>query len=191
MEEKEAAGTEKEEKANSWLRELWGFVKIIIVSLVIVLPIRAYIVQPFIVRGDSMKPTYYQGEYLVIDEFSYHIRGPRRGEIVVFRYPQNPSQYFIKRIVGLPRERVEVRNGEVYIVNEEYPDGIVLDEPYLQEGVFSSPDTILMLDEKEYFVMGDNRYQSSDSRFWGALDSRFIVGRAWLRLWPIARASVL
>ena len=175
MEEKEAAGTEKEEKANSWLRELWGFVKIIIVSLVIVLPIRAYIVQPFIVRGDSMKPTYYQGEYLVIDEFSYHI----------------PSQYFIKRIVGLPRERVEVRNGEVYIVNEEYPDGIVLDEPYLQEGVFSSPDTILMLDEKEYFVMGDNRYQSSDSRFWGALDSRFIVGRAWLRLWPIARASVL
>lgn len=191
MEEQNTGEIEIREEQKSWMHDFFGFLKVVFISLLIVLPIRAFIVQPFIVRGASMEPTYQQGEYLIVDEVSYYFREPERGEVIIFRYPRNPKQFFIKRIIGLPGERVEIRDGAVTIINEEYPNGVQLDESYISEELLTGPDTISILDPEEYFVLGDNRPQSLDSRIWGALDSNYIVGRAWVRLWPLSRIGGL
>ena len=169
----------EERKENA----IWEFIKVIVVSLAIVLPVRIYIAQPFIVSGASMEPNFYNGEYLIIDELTYEFRPPERGEVVVFRYPLNPSEFFIKRIVGLPKETVEVKSGKISI------NGVAFEEPYIENSPETLPDIKIMLDEGEYFVLGDNRPHSSDSRFWGALPKEKIMGRAFLRLWPIAKSG--
>lgn len=180
------------EEHGGWKSEVFEFFKVLIVAVAVALPIRYFIAQPFIVNGASMVPAYTNGEYLIIDEASYYFfREPERGEVVVFRYPLNPKQFFIKRIIGLPNERVEIRNGEVALKNDERPNGFVLPEPYLPEGLQTSGDIEIKLSDKEYFVMGDNREFSSDSRRWGALDRRFITGRALLRMWPLSKISLL
>lgn len=178
--------------ASGWKAEVFEFFKVLIVAVAVALPIRYFIAQPFIVNGASMVPTYENGEYLIIDEVSYYfLREPKRGEVVVFRYPLNPKQFFIKRIAGLPNEHIAIRNGEVAIKNEEYPNGFILPEPYLPEELRTNGDIEIKLSDKEYFVLGDNREFSSDSRRWGALDRRFITGRAFLRAWPLSRVGIL
>ena len=168
----------------SWSSELWEILKVLLISVAIVLPIRYYIAQPFIVRGASMEPNFENSEYLIIDEASYYFHDPKRGEVVVFRYPRDPKQFFIKRIIGLPEEKVEIRNGRVIISNLSYPEGFTLDEKYLPSGRLTHPDTTTSLSDSEYFVLGDNRDFSSDSRIWGVLDRKFIVGRTIFRVWP-------
>lgn len=181
-----------QEERGGWKAEVFEFFKVLIVAVAVALPIRYFIAQPFIVNGASMVPTYEDGEYLIIDEASYYFfREPKRGEVVVFRYPLQPKQFFIKRVIGLPHERVEIKNGEVRIVNDENPNGFILPEPYLPEGLQTGGDTEIKLSDKEYFVMGDNREFSSDSRRWGTLDARFITGRAFLRAWPITRVGFI
>lgn len=180
------------EEKTSWGAELWSILKVIIVSLAIVLPIRYFIAQPFIVRGASMEPNFEDREYLVIDELSYYFREPKRGEAVVFRFPENPRQFFIKRIIGLPGERVEIKNGEVRIFNADNPEGLFLEEVYLDPpGRATYPNVESDLGGGEYFVMGDNRGASSDSRFWGALPKELMVGRAVFRAWPITKFGVV
>lgn len=153
--------------------------------MAIIIPIRYFLVQPFFVRGASMEPNYQDGEYLVIDQLSYRLREPERGEVIVFRFPLRPSQFFIKRIVGLPGETVVVRDGTVVIVSEKHPNGVVLDESYyLDEAVRTGGSVTLSLTAGEYFVLGDNRTASSDSRSWGVLPREDVVGRAWIRAWP-------
>ncbi len=165
--------------------ELWDIMKVVFVSLVIVLPIRYFLVQPFIVRGASMEPTFEDSEYLIIDELSYYIREPERGEVVVFRYPRDPRQFFIKRIVGLPREEVDIKSGRVMILNAEHPSGFVVDESYLDPSNRATyPDVHRKLGMDEYFVLGDNRDFSSDSRIWGTLSKELITGRTLFRVWP-------
>lgn len=172
---------------KSFWREAGEVLKVFLVSLAIVLPIRYFIVQPFIVRGASMEPNFEDREYLIIDEASYYFRTPQRGEVVVFRYPRDPRQFFIKRIIGLPGEGIEIRNGRVNIKNIEYPEGFVLEEPYLAPpGRLTHPNVTIALGDDEYFVMGDNRDFSSDSRIWGPLEKHFIVGRTMFRVWPFA-----
>ncbi len=105
----------------------WEVAKIVILALVIVVPIRYFVFQPFIVKGLSMEPNFHDGDYLIIDEFTYHFRAPRRGEAVVFKYPQDPSQRFIKRIIGLPQEKVELKVGEV-IITDKFGESQVLNE---------------------------------------------------------------
>lgn len=157
----------------------------IAIALIIVIPIRAFVAQPFIVSGDSMVPTFINKDYLIVDELSYHFRNPRRGEVVVFRYPGDPDRFFIKRVVGLPNETITIRKNTVTIINQEYPYGFVLDETYLQ--VPTERDQTVTLAEDEYFVMGDNRTFSSDSRVWGPLGEDYIVGRAFIRLFPLKK----
>lgn len=139
-----------------------------------------------------MEPSFDDGEYLVIDQISYRVRDILRGETVVFRYPLSPDQFFIKRVVGLPGERVQVQNGQVIIFNGVHPQGAVLDESgYLLAGLKTGGRTVdMQLAEDEYFVMGDNRADSSDSRFWGALPRQNIVGRVWVRAFPVNRFAV-
>ena len=166
---------------NNFWKEL---VKLVVLAVVIVIPFRLYVAQPFIVDGLSMYPTFDNGHYLIIDELSYRFREPARGEVIVFEYPNDPDKYFIKRIIGLPGETVVINNGQVTIYNEENPKGFKLEESYITLPKYENFRA--NLSDKEYFVMGDNRAASSDSRVWGALPAGNIVGRPVIRFLPPA-----
>ncbi len=169
----------------------WELVKAFLIAMVIIVPIRYFIMQPFFVRGESMEPTFDSGEYLIIDQLSYRLRDPQRGEVIVFRYPGQPSKYYIKRIVGLPGDVITIQDGSVVVKNEMYPDGVILDEsPYLAGSVRTGGRNEERLGPDEYFVLGDNRAASSDSRSWGSLNRDHVVGKAWIRAWPFDRVGV-
>ena len=190
MNEGKDEAQQKENSGRGVVREIIEIGKILLVSLAIVLPIRYFIVQPFIVRGASMEPNFHDGQYLIIDEVTYNVRKPARGEVIVFHYPKDPSQFFIKRIVGLPNERVEIKKGRVTIFNKDNPNGMLLDEQYLKPPNRATyPDKTVTLAGSEYFLMGDNRDFSSDSRFWGPMDIKFMVGRTLFRAWPLNSAG--
>lgn len=170
---------------------IWEVVKIVVISLAIIIPIRYYLIQPFFVRGASMEPNFDSGQYLVINEIGYRFEDPARGQVIVFKYPVDPSQYYIKRIIGLPNEVIEIKDGQVLIYNQEFPEGQILDESnYLPQDKITPGIIHLKLEEDEYFVLGDNRGASSDSRQWGVLPRDNIIGRVWLRAWPFETAKV-
>jgi len=175
-------------KVGFWAN-VWDLLKFAALATIIVLPIRAYVAQPFVVSGRSMVPTFQNGQYLIVDEISYRFHSPQRGDVIIFKYPKDPTKYFIKRVIGLPGETVEIKGNDIKIYNSENPDGLKLDQPYVEN--VSSNELKTMLGETDYFVMGDNRRESSDSRYWGALPRDMIVGRALLRLLPLAQASYL
>jgi signal peptidase I len=161
---------------------VWEIAKIVIIALIIVVPIRYFLFQPFFVRGQSMEPNFEDGDYLIIDEISYRFRDPQRGEVVVFKYPNDPSQRYIKRIIGLPGETIEIEDGQL-IISKDTEE--VLDESdYLSSSVFTQGEIQFSLGEDKYFVLGDNRESSSDSRRWGPLPRENIVGKVFLRAWP-------
>ncbi len=166
------------------------FIRIIVLSLAIILPVRYFLVQPFYVKGASMEPNFYDHEYLVINEIGYRFRQPQRGDIVVFRYPKNPKQFFIKRIIGLPGETVFLSAGTVRIQNAGNPKPVVLTEPYLAEGMRVSGEENVRLKADEYFMLGDNRPQSYDSEEFGPVNRKFIIGKVWVRGWPFTSITV-
>jgi signal peptidase I len=171
----------------------WEVMKVALLSLAIILPIRYFLVQPFYVKGASMEPTFLDHDYLLIDEISYRWREPHRGEVIVFRYPRDPKQYFIKRVIGLPGDRVVVRDGEVWL-GENGSELKLYKESYLGEWVRTQGQTPSYLDavlgEQQYYVMGDNRSASMDSRSFGPIIKREIIGRIWIRGWPFDRWTV-
>ncbi|HSD12574.1 MAG TPA: signal peptidase I [Patescibacteria group bacterium] len=163
---------------------------VVVISLAIIVPVRYFLIQPFYVKGASMEPNFYDHEYLIIDEIGYRLNQPQRGEIVVFRYPNDPRQYFIKRIIGLPGERIKVSGGQVWVYNAEHPDGKVLDEHSYLGAIYTSGEKDVQLADDEYFLMGDNRGASLDSRSFGPVTRSFIVGRVWFRGWPPEKIKV-
>lgn len=162
--------------------------QIALIAVLVVLPIRVFIAQPFIVSGSSMTPTFENGDYLIIDQVSKRFEDPKRQQVAVFRYPRNPSKFFIKRIIGLPGETVVLRGSNVYIKNDTHPEGFKLDEPYVSK--HASEQMEVTLDNEQYFVMGDNRNASSDSRSWGPLPENYIIGSPFVRLLPITHAAI-
>jgi len=127
------------------------------------------------------------------EKISYIIGQPKRGDAVIFRYPGNPSVNYIKRIIALPGEKIKIDNNKVTIINATHPGGVVLDETYLKNPITVGPDNgpfEKTLGENEYFVMGDNREHSSDSREWGVLPKANIIGRAWLTIIPLDRFGI-
>ena len=173
-------------------RGFWSDITVFaLIVLLFVVPIRLFVAQPFIVNGSSMEPTFATGQYLIIDELTYRFGRPERGDVIVFNFPDDPKKFFIKRIIGLPGETVAIQNGHVVITNAEHPDGIILQEPYLPTNTQLSESLSVTLGDHDYFVMGDNRNASFDSRAWGPLDQNLIVGRALLRLFPIQAIDVL
>ncbi|OGE82744.1 MAG: signal peptidase I [Candidatus Doudnabacteria bacterium RIFCSPLOWO2_01_FULL_44_21] len=179
---------------------VWEFLKIVLIALIIIIPIRYFIFQPFIVSGASMEPNFYNAQYLIIDELTYHFKEPQRGEVVVlihhFQTNERRSdgkEFYIKRVIGLPGEKIQIDNGRVTIINDQHPEGITLDEPYLpNQGITYPHDPKIVggkktitLSSDEYFMMGDNRLASSDSRDWGPLKRADMVGRVLLRALPI------
>lgn len=167
-------------KQNFW-KEL---IKLVLLSVLIVVPFRLYIAQPFIVDGASMYPTFDSGNYLIVDELSSHFTTPGRGSVLIFKYPKDPKKSFIKRVIGLPEETVSITNGQVTIINASNPEGFLLDEPYVKLDKKDSANYVL--GAREYFVMGDNRAASSDSRIWGPVPEENIVGRPIIRFFPPA-----
>ncbi len=170
------------------LEFLWEIMKVAVLALVIVIPVRYFLFQPFIVKGVSMEPNFSSSDYLIVDEISYRFREPERGEVVVFNYPKNPSEKFIKRIVGLPGEELELNDNEIIII-EKSGNKIVLNEStYLNEQLWLGQKKIALA-ENEYFVLGDNRLHSFDSRSWGALSKKFIIGKVAIRVFPLKEAA--
>lgn len=181
----EKSGTDEKPGTDGFFLEILKFT---IVAILIVAPIRFFIAQPFIVKGESMDPTFADGQYLIVDELTYRTHAPERGDVIVFKYPKDPSKYFIKRIIGLPNETVKVETGKVEIFGETHPDGMPLNEPYIKNLSF---DTVTeKLGDNEYFAMGDNRSNSLDSRIWGPLPKENIVGRVLVRLFPLPDAGL-
>lgn len=179
----------------SWWQQTVAYsleiIKVFLIALIIVVPVRYFLIQPFYVKGASMEPNFYDHEYLIIDELSFRMREPVRGEVVVFRYPRNPSQYYIKRIIGLPGETVVIKEGDVFIQPEEGEQFEVDESSYLDDTVTTQTFNYsqLTLQEEEYFVMGDNRSSSYDSRHFGIVPERYLVGRAMVRVLPLDRVD--
>ena len=180
----------EKQKSNFNWKSFWELVRFGVIAIIIVIPIRMFIAQPFIVSGSSMVPTFQDGQYLVVDEISYIVGTPKRDDVVVFRDPNNTKIYFIKRIIGLPGETVNVNSGlnEVTIINNEHPEGFKLDQSFITNT--GGIDGHMVLGQNEYYVMGDNRPASSDSRYWGAVPRKLIVGRAFLRLFPFKEIGI-
>jgi len=187
---------------------LWEVVKVFFWALVIIVPIRIFLFQPFFVQGASMEPNFEDGDYLIINELGYKqtdigisnfhfftvnsFKDLQRGDVAVFRYPLNPSQFFIKRVIGLPGEKVKIEDSKITIYNNENPNGFVLDEhKYLTGNVITNGVVNISLDGQKYFVLGDNRTASHDSRAWGALPKSDIVGKVLIRAWPVTKAEIL
>lgn len=186
---------------------LWEVVKVFFWAIVIIVPIRVFLLQPFFVQGASMEPNFKDGDYLIINELGYKeteigldgikffdlksFREFERGDVAVFKFPRNPKQFFIKRIIGLPGEKVRVENNKVTIFNKQNPEGFDLDENlYLASDLITSGAVEKVLGKDEYFVMGDNRPASYDSRAWGTLSKSHVVGKVLLRAWPLNKAAL-
>jgi signal peptidase I len=186
----------QKEVYKGFLKSFWGeTLQIIFISLIIVIPFRMYIAQPFLVSGPSMDDTFANGQYLIVDELTYHTRNPERGEVVIFRYPLDTKKYFIKRVIGLPGETIEIKNNKITICKPDCQNDtnkLTLTEPYIKTTEFDQlrPDTTVTLKENEYYVLGDNRAVSSDSRIWGPVKRELITGRPFLRLFPLTEISL-
>jgi signal peptidase I len=193
MEPINSTNTAQNKPKMSFWDHVSEWVKVIAIALVISLPIRFFIAEPFIVNGASMDPTFATGQFLIVDRLTYRLEEPARGDVIVFQYPNNPKTYYIKRIIGLPGETLTFRDGVVSITKSSTGSSteIILDEPYIQDIHRSYENVKTTLGATEYFVMGDNRRESSDSRVWGPLDKHFIVGRPIIRLFPITSLSFL
>lgn len=185
--------TKKDDDIPSFAKSPKGFiielVKIVLIALVVIIPIRYFLFQPFYVRGASMEPNFYDNEYLIVDEITYRFTDPERGDVIVVKVPEKKSDFLIKRIIGMPGETIEIKDGEIIIFNDKNPNGFVLTENYLKEGLTTLGYKKEVIGEEEYYIMGDNRHVSLDSRSFGPLEGDNIVGRAWLRVWPFDQFS--
>ncbi|MDD5357369.1 MAG: signal peptidase I [Candidatus Pacebacteria bacterium] len=193
----------KDEKQKSFLHRAWNsipeLIRFILLALIIVIPVRMYVAQPFIVNGESMDPTFKDRDYLIVDELTYRFEAPKRGDVVILKYEygyEKVKPYFIKRIIGLPGETVTIDGNAVIIKNKAHPEGFTLNEPYIVEKNFPDQKLSLTLGDKEFFVMGDNRPHSKDARIWSkdgtaeALQEKDILGRPLLRLFPFSEATL-
>ena len=173
----------------NWKEIIKELVILAVIVFGVVIPFRVYVAEPYLVDGTSMDPTFKTGDYLIVDKISETAKHPSRNTVLVFKYPEDPSKSFIKRVIGLPGETVIVKGNTVRIINDENPKGFELVQDYV---VFESTMNVEeKLGETEYFVMGDNRKDSFDSRYWGPLDKKYILGKPILQLLPVSNIRVM
>lgn len=194
------------EKFSDIGKFLWEIVKVVLLAVVIIVPIRVFLFQPFFVQGASMEPNFEDGEYLIVNELGYKFTnvgavGVRlftvksfkdydRGDVVIFHPPREEGKYFIKRIISLPGETVEIKNGKVSIIDKNGQEALLDEHQYLDNSVFTSGNMTRKLADDEYFMMGDNRPVSSDSRSWGPVKKEKIIGKVLLRAWPVSKMAI-
>jgi signal peptidase I len=177
-------------KKNSWKPIVKEVIIFAIIAFGIVLPFRIYIAEPYLVDGRSMDPTFATSDYLIVDKISYRFKEPERNSVLVFRYPGNLDKNFIKRIIGLPGETVKIEGEKVTIINTENPEGLELPQSYVVNK-FASENISVTLSQDEYFVMGDNRAESFDSRYWGPLNKKYLLGQPVIRLLPVSKIDIM
>lgn len=176
----------QKKQVNSW----WELIKFAIITFLIIFPIRMFVIQPFIVSGESMVPTFHDRDYLIVDELSYRFHLPQRGDVIVFHPPNQPKGvFYIKRVIGLPGETVTLKGSKVIITGGTHTEELILREPYIQN--VTSENMSVTVGENELFVLGDNRPRSSDSRVWGKLPLENVTGRALFRLYPFRSIDYL
>lgn len=178
--------------------DVWRFgaelIRTAIIVTVLAVAIRTLAVQPFVVEGSSMFPRFETSDFLIVDKITYRFEAPSRGDIIVFKYPYDLQTNYVKRVIGLPGETVKIQDGQVIVINSTYPNGVILDEPYVSAGntttlPVTSASNEFVVPADKYFVLGDNRRASSDSREWGFLPKEDIIGRVFVQAYPFARAS--
>ncbi len=183
------ARLQKQEEETSFLKELLGWVLYIAIIVGMTYLIVTYVGQRTKVSGDSMETALQDGDNLIVDKISYRFRDPERFEIIVFPYKYAENTYYIKRIIGMPGEAIQIKDGYVFINGEQ------LNENYGLERMDAAgiAEDIILLGEDEYFVLGDNRNNSSDSRSSsvGILTREDLIGRAWVRIWPLRKIGVI
>ena len=165
---------------KSLLRET---LETVILAVLIFLVIRS-LVQNYRIEGQSMEPNFHHGQYLLVNKMAYRLGEYRRGDVIVFHYPNDPSQDYIKRIIGLPGDTVEFRDGVLFV------NGLFIDEPYDQVQIAKNIPAQTVAPAFLY-VLGDNRPASSDTRTWGQLSQEFVIGKAWLAIWPVDKAGLV
>lgn len=168
---------------------LLELIKVIVLAGITIGAVRYFIFKPFVVHGASMSPNFYENEYLIIDEISYRFKEPARGDIVVLRNPHKKEEFFLKRVIGMPGERIVVRDSQVFLAKDKDMTPIALQESYIPAREFTPGAVDITLGENEYYVMGDNRDASLDSRIFGPIHGDTIIGRVLLRGWPFSRAQ--
>jgi len=194
---KNQAGPAEESALKSVGAFVWDLVKILIIALIIIIPFRTFVAEPFVVSGSSMLPNFHDSDYLIVNRLTYISGNPERGDVIVLKFPKDPSQFFIKRVIGLPGEKVcfspdckdSDEDGHVYIFNSLHPEGFKLAEPYISQETRGEAQA-QPLGSSEYFVLGDNRGASSDSRVWGILPRDLIIGKVWLKVFPFSDFGV-
>lgn len=187
--------TTQPKKVSFWgsiKNDIIDLLKFLAIAAIIVIPIRHFVMQPFIVSGTSMDPTFADKEYLIIDKLTYNLNKINRGDVVVFKFPSRNERYLVKRIIGLPGDTVTLKsNGDITIINEQNPNGFTVQEEYVVNKDQDSFTITVPKDSNKILVLGDNRKVSYDSRAWGLLEKDRLVGRVYLRLWPVGRIDVL
>ncbi|MFA4931140.1 MAG: signal peptidase I [Patescibacteria group bacterium] len=181
-----------EEEKNNTLKNIaefiWEMLKTAITVILVVYLIKTFLFQLFIVDGQSMEPTLHDGQMLLVDKLSYYYRQPQRGEIIVFEKPKETQTNFIKRVVGLPGEKITIHNNQIIVYNESNPDGLKLNEDYIPPDSPTNGNQEFTIAANEVFVLGDNRTNSQDSRVIGPINEKLILGRALFTYWPIKDA---
>ena len=170
---------------KSFLRILYEIIKTVAFIVLVFIVVRYFLIQPFLVDGNSMEPNFHDNEYLLIQKISYRFKEPARGDVVIFHPPQK-SVYYIKRVVALPGEKIVINEDKVMIYNKERPDGFELNESYVKQYEQTNGDLSQTLKSDEYFVMGDNRENSSDSREFGPIDHKNIAGKVFVTIFPFS-----
>lgn len=167
-------------------------IQVIVFAVAIFLFVYLLILQPHKIKGASMMPNFPDGEYLLTDKVTYRFQEPERGDVIVFQPPNSRSgEEFIKRIVGIPGDTIAIRENKVYIDNEELEESYIPEDVLTIGGAFVSGGKGIIVPTESYFVLGDNREHSSDSRSWGFVEKEKITGRAWLVYWPPSEAGVI
>jgi signal peptidase I len=159
-------------------------IEVIVFAVAIFLFIYLLVMQPHRIKGSSMEPNFHDGEYLLSDKITYRLREPERGDVIVFEAPGSNGDEFIKRIIGVPGDKVSVKSGSIYVNNKKLDEEYIPQSVSTSAGAFLREDSEVNVPQEYYFVLGDNRPFSSDSRAWGFVSKTKITGKAWFIYWP-------
>src|SRR3989344_3510614 len=179
----------------SLIRRIFNFffdiLESVVVALAIFVVFYLFLYQPHQVKGASMEPNFHDKEYILTNKFEYRFGDPKRGDVIVFKSPQNPEIDYIKRIIGLPGEKLKLVNNHYYINGVELQEPYIAPELYTYNGAYLKEGVEIVIPDDYYFVSGDNRPRSSDSREWGPIPRSSIIGRSQLRYWPFNRFGLI